>query len=128
MESATEVTITASRAAVWRILTDAKRYPPVLVDEDPIGYNVPFHKGLWLRAPYLPNGLVATLEDLLTTTDQRSKGFWRACDVYDPERAGRVTTGPEAEPVGTKHDTSLRANSAQGCTFGTDLSAGAKEP
>jgi hypothetical protein len=104
MESATEVTIPASRATVWRILTDAKRYPPVLVEEDPIGYNVPFRNDLWLRAPYLPNGLVATLADLLTTTDQRSKVFWRVCDVYDPERAGRVTTGRQRNGRGVRRE------------------------
>jgi hypothetical protein len=35
-----------------------------LVEEGPIGYDVPFGDGLWLRAPYVPNCSVTMLADL----------------------------------------------------------------
>ena len=64
------------------------------------GYvSVPL-EGLWLRAPYLHNGSVPSLADLLEKTAQRPTRFWRGYDVYDPgagrlrhERAGRRTLG-----------------------------------
>src|SRR3546814_3619367 len=42
-----------------------------LVEEDLIGYNPPFLDGLWLRAPYLPNGPVPTLRDPTEPPAQR---------------------------------------------------------
>ena len=36
-----------------------------LVEADPTGYVAPFLDGIWLRAPYLHNGSVPTLRDLL---------------------------------------------------------------
>ena len=47
--------------------------------------------GLWLRAPYLHNGSVPTLADLLEPVEQRPTQFWRGYDVYDPVRVGFVT-------------------------------------
>ena len=48
------------------------------------GYvSVPL-EGLWLRAPYLHNGSVPSLVDLLEKTDRRPKVFRRGYDVYDP--------------------------------------------
>lgn len=47
--------------------------------------------GLWLRAPYLHNGSVPTLRDLLEPAAQRPKSFHRGYDVYDPVRVGWVS-------------------------------------
>jgi hypothetical protein len=44
--------------------------------------------GLWLRAPYLHNGSVPTLRDLLEPSAQRPKKFYRGNDVYDPIKVG----------------------------------------
>ena len=56
------------------------------------GYvSVPL-EGLWLRAPYLHNGSVPSLVDLLEKTDRRPKLFRRGYDVYDPV-ARRVRVG-----------------------------------
>jgi hypothetical protein len=79
--------------------------------------------GLWLRAPYLHNGSVPTLRDLLTPPGERTKVFWRGYDVYDPVNVGFVTQGAEAERVGAKHDTSQRGGRNMGHVFGTNLSA-----
>lgn len=52
------------------------------------GYaNLPLD-GLWLRAPYLHNGSVPTLRDLLEPRAQRPKRFYRGNDLYDPKRVG----------------------------------------
>ena len=52
------------------------------------GYaNVPLD-GLWLRAPYLHNGSVPTLADLLEPPDRRPKQFVRGSDVIDPVKGG----------------------------------------
>ncbi len=110
-----------------RIVTDMGIERPGLVEEDLNGYDVPFLDGIWLRAPYLHNGSVPTLRDLLSPTDQRTKVFWRGYDVYDQANVGFVSQGPEAEHVGTKHDTALRGGRNIGHLFGTNLSAPDKD-
>ncbi|SEM95101.1 hypothetical protein SAMN05444354_12697 [Stigmatella aurantiaca] len=86
------------------------------------GYaNVPLD-GIWLRAPYLHNGSVPTLRDLLEPPDQRPKRFYRGYDVFDQENAGFVSTVAQE---GDRHfflfDVSLRGNSNGGHTYGVDL-------
>jgi mono/diheme cytochrome c family protein len=91
------------------------------------GYvNMPLD-GLWLRAPYLHNGSVATLSDLLRPPAERPQVFYRGYDVYDFVNAGFISTGPEAEANGLILDTRLPGNSNQGHIFGTALSPQEKE-
>jgi len=92
-----------------------------LVELDPVGYNVPHLDGIWLRAPYLHNGSVPTLRDLLRIPARRPRQFYRGYDVYDPVDVGFVSQGPEASAVGTLHDVSRKGNGNQGHEFGTDL-------
>lgn len=55
------------------------------------GYaNMPLD-GLWLRAPYLHNGSVPTLWDLLQPRIQRPSRFYRGYDVYDQRKVGFVS-------------------------------------
>jgi hypothetical protein len=84
------------------------------------GYaNAPLD-GLWLRGPYLHNGSVPTLADLLAPPDERPVSFLRASDVIDP-RGGFVT--PICEPeTGNCFDTRERGNSNAGHIYGTNLS------
>jgi mono/diheme cytochrome c family protein len=85
------------------------------------GYvNVPLD-GLWIRAPYLHNGSVPFLAELFETPDKRTKVFHRGLDVYDPQRMGFVSEGPEAERAGTIYDTSTEGNSNQGHLWGIEL-------
>jgi hypothetical protein len=85
------------------------------------GYvSVPL-EGLWLRAPYLHNGSVPTLADLLEKTERRPKLFRRGYDLFDPVRVGFVTTGREAERVGTVFDTAQPGGGNDGHLYGTDL-------
>ncbi|HXJ14220.1 MAG TPA: hypothetical protein VNH19_18235, partial [Candidatus Limnocylindrales bacterium] len=54
------------------------------------GYaNAPLD-GLWLRAPYLHNGSVPNLRELLEPASARTKTFYRGNDVYDPHNVGFV--------------------------------------
>jgi hypothetical protein len=79
--------------------------------------------GLWLRAPYLHNGSVPYLGELLERPEDRTRRFHRGYDVYDPERMGFVSEGAEARRVGTPFDVRETGNSNQGHLWGTDLSA-----
>jgi len=98
-----------------------------LVEEDLKGYIAPFLDGIWLKAPYLHNGSVPTLRDLLEPAAQRPKVFWRGYDVYDQTRVGFLSDTPEAQRVGTKLDTASKGGGNHGHEFGTALSAAEKD-
>jgi hypothetical protein len=91
------------------------------------GYASPPLDGIWLRAPYLHNGSVPSLFDLLEPPDRRPKLFWRGADLYDPERVGFVSSGPQAEGHGFRFDTSVPGNSNQGHLWGIELSPDEKK-
>jgi mono/diheme cytochrome c family protein len=77
--------------------------------------------GVWLRAPFLHNGSVPSLADLLEPPERRPKLFWRGYDVFDQGPVGFVSTGPEAERIGTRYDTAQPGNSNAGHLWGTAL-------
>jgi hypothetical protein len=98
---------------VWKLTHFVKRN----------GYvNVPL-EGLWLRGPYLHNGSVPTLADLLAEPAERPKVFFRGYDVLDPAKVGFVSQGPGAERIGFRYDTNITGNSNKGHLWGTTLSA-----
>jgi len=92
------------------------------------GYaNVPLD-GIWLRAPYLHNGSVPTLRDLLEVPDARPKVFYRGYDVYDPSKVGFVSN--VAEENGRhyfRYDVALPGNGNQGHLYGVDLTSAEKD-
>lgn len=80
------------------------------------GYaNAPLD-GLWMRAPYLHNGSVPTLDALLSPVAQRPKEFFRGCTDFDQVKVGFVCN------KGLKIDTTLKGNSNRGHEYGTALS------
>jgi hypothetical protein len=83
--------------------------------------------GLWLRAPYLHNGSVPNLTELLNPPAQRPKLFYRGYDVLDQEKVGFISQGPEAERVGFRFDVNGRGNSNAGHLWGTTLGAEEKK-
>jgi mono/diheme cytochrome c family protein len=94
------------------------------------GYaNAPLD-GLWLRAPYLHNGSVPTLWDLLQPAALRPKLFYRGNDLYDPRHLGFVADQPESQ--GRRlfaYDTRIPGNGNaghEGEAYGTTLSAADK--
>jgi mono/diheme cytochrome c family protein len=78
--------------------------------------------GVWLRAPYLHNGSVPNMRELLEQPERRSKVFYRGYDVYDQANMGFVSSGPQAQAEGFRYDTSVVGNSSQGHTYGAGLS------
>ena len=82
--------------------------------------------GIWIRAPYLHNGSVPDLAALLDPPAQRPTVFYRNYDVYDYDRVGFVTQGPDAQSVGWRFDTSERGNGNGGHVYGTNLPAAEK--
>lgn len=90
------------------------------------GYLAVSLEGLWLRAPYLHNGSVPSLTDLLEKPENRTQVFYRGYDVYDPQKVGFVSEGAEAE-LGFKYDTHIPGNSNQGHLYGMDLTSGDKK-
>jgi mono/diheme cytochrome c family protein len=89
------------------------------------GYvNLPLD-GLWLRAPYLHNGSVPTVRDLLEPAARRPRVFYRGGDLYDDARMGFVSDQPQEDgrPL-FKYYTGLAGNSNaghEGPVFGTTL-------
>lgn len=92
-----------------------------LVEETLIGYVAVHLDGLWLRAPYLHNGSVPSIQDLLNPVSQRPAAFYRGYDVYDVNKLGFVSEGASAEKSGTFYDTSVKGNRNVGHEFGVDL-------
>jgi hypothetical protein len=82
--------------------------------------------GIWLRAPYLHNGSVPTIEALLEPAADRPTVFYRGYDVYMPNQMGFVDAGPDAERNGFRYDTTAPGNGNgghEGAAYGTTLSA-----
>ena len=78
--------------------------------------------GVWLLGPYLHNGSVPSLLDLLTPPSARPVDFYRGLDLFDPQRVGFVSTGAKAAAEGFRFDTTQTGNGNGGHLYGTDLS------
>ncbi len=83
--------------------------------------------GIWLRAPYLHNGSVPNLHDLLEPVERRTKVFYRGYDVYDPRNVGFETLSEQARRARFRFDTGERGNGNQGHLYGADLPARQKD-
>ncbi|MDP9253711.1 MAG: hypothetical protein M3O66_02030, partial [Verrucomicrobiota bacterium] len=68
------------------------------------GYvNLPLD-GIWLRAPYLHNGSVPTLRDLLNPSNERPTIFYRGYDVFDQTKVGFVSEVGKFDDYGRSKD------------------------
>ena len=87
--------------------------------------------GIWLRAPYLHNGSVPNLRELLEPSSARSKSFYRGNDVYDTENVGFIANIPaQGGRRLFPFDTSKTGNGNfghEGRAYGTNLSADEKK-
>lgn len=81
--------------------------------------------GLWLRAPYLHNGSVPTLEDLLLPPHERPRKYYRGSDVVDRRQVGFLhqPDDPQARKDGYLYDVTVKGNSNLGHDYGTELPA-----
>ena len=79
-------------------------------------YWAPSLAGVWARSPYLHNGSVRTMSELLTSPEARAKSFHRGSRVYDPSQMGYTDEGAYVL------DTTSPGSSNAGHNYGTDLS------
>ncbi len=92
--------------------------------------------GLWLRAPYLHNGSVPTLRDLLNPPEERPVAFVRGNDTLDPVNGGFRAEACDPEvyfgpffcfDTRQKDGGPDRGNRNIGHLYGTDLPADEKD-
>jgi len=76
--------------------------------------------GVWARSPYLHNGSVRTMQQLLMSPDDRAKAFHRGSRAFDEKEMGYTDEGTYVL------DTSASGNSNSGHNYGTKLSADQK--
>lgn len=81
------------------------------------GYLAPLLDAVWLRAPYLHNGSVPNLRELLKPPAERPRMYQRGCDIYDQANLGFVCEARE----GFRYDTSVTGNGNAGHEYGTNL-------
>ena len=79
-------------------------------------YWSPSLAGVWARSPYLHNGSVRTLQELLAPPAARAKTFHRGSRVYDPAQMGYTDDGAYVL------DTTAAGSSNTGHDYGTGLS------
>jgi mono/diheme cytochrome c family protein len=89
------------------------------------GYaNMPLD-GIWLRAPYLHNGSVPNLRELLEPSSTRTTVFYRGNDVFDPQNVGFVSNvATQGGQEFYRFETAQRGNGNQGhegLEYGTEL-------
>lgn len=98
----------------------AQLEPATVIFRTTAGYASRPIDGVWATAPYLHNGSVPTLYDLLLPESQRPKTFLTGSREFDPKKVGYVSDG--AAGAGFLFDTSLSGNHNTGHTYGTTLS------
>jgi hypothetical protein len=86
----------------------------------PLKYRARPLNGIWAMAPYLHNGSVPSLHDLLLPPDQRPKKFYVGNWEFNPEIVGYEMKTQSQDAF--EYDTSQRGNSNAGHVYGTDLS------
>jgi len=116
MTAQAEITSTAL-SKVITVEGSTTNSPPI------VGYESRSLSGIWATAPYLHNGSVPNLFELLWP-DLRESTFYVGSHVYDPEKAGFVT---EKLPGSVQFDTSQPGNSNKGHTYGSTLSPGDRD-
>jgi len=116
-----EVGFSRDRLANWRQKTAMQPGPERRGrSEDAARYRVPNLDGIWLRAPYLRDGSVPSLRDLLTPPAQRPKAFRAGCDVFDPVKVGFKACG-EGETAARAPAADPKDGDSPAHSFGTDL-------
>jgi hypothetical protein len=71
--------------------------------------------GIWARSPYLHNGSVPTLRDLLEPVSNRPAKWYRGSDIFDTKKVGYRYDGYGSAPEDFfVYDTSVPGNSNRG--------------
>jgi len=81
--------------------------------------------GIWATAPFLHNGSVPNLDELLKAPEQRARTFCVGTANFDPKLVGYPALTDSSQSCGSqsKLDTSLPGNRNIGHNYGTNLSA-----
>jgi hypothetical protein len=87
--------------------------------QDGIAYKMRPLNGVWATPPYLHNGSVPTVHDLLSPVDERPKKFYLGNREYDPAKLGYKT---DEFTNGFLFDTSIRGNANTGHEFRKEYS------
>lgn len=92
--------------------------PPDCGPDDPLmAYKGRPLDGIWATAPYLHNGSVANLYEILLPEEERMKEFYVGSQNFDPENVGFETKkGPDTSLL----DTSKPGNSNTGHIYGNN--------
>jgi hypothetical protein len=77
--------------------------------------------GIWATPPFLHNGSVRNIYELLSPVSQRAQKFWVGLDDFDPVRLG---LGAKSNNMGFMMDTSITGNSNSGHEFNSTSGAG----
>ena len=83
-------------------------------------YWAPDLAGVWARAPYLHNGSMRTMQELLTSPGERETRWHRGTRQYDVTALGYTDEGDYV------FDSTGPGNSKAGHNYGTQLTAGEK--
>lgn len=83
-----------------------------------LGYKARPLDGIWATAPYLHNGSVPNLYELLLPASERSQSFTVGNNEYDPHNVGYVTTGGGFELVTRQGNAVIEGDSNAGHEYG----------
>jgi hypothetical protein len=89
-------------------------YRPNII-QAPLAYMARPHSGVWALAPYLHNGSVPNLYQLLSPREERENVFYVGHTEFDPLNVGFVTQ--KKTRANFKFDTKLPGNSNAGHEF-----------
>jgi len=109
----------AEKAALIGYRIKAPGLPPYR-PKNLVAYKARPISGIWATAPYLHNGSVPNLHELLLPPAERVTVFDVGSYAFDAEAVGYVT---ERQDQSFRFDTRLPGNSNAGHDYGTDLTA-----
>ncbi|MBL4633017.1 MAG: hypothetical protein JKY56_04050 [Kofleriaceae bacterium] len=113
--------------ATGTIRLESRKCIPAMPDGEScsgtVGYKSRPLNGIWATAPFLHNGSVPSLWELLLPVDKRSKTFILGSRVYDPVNVGFTMDQPIQADTYTPFvfDVSKLGNANTGHTYGTTL-------
>ena len=98
-----------ARAEACKAFKDDPKDPKMVYKGRPL-------QGIWATAPFLHNGSVPSLWEILLPPDQRSKTFYTGTREFDPKHVGYETD--KSDDNSFQFDTSLPGNNNTGHDYG----------
>ncbi|BFM13486.1 di-heme-cytochrome C peroxidase [Simiduia litorea] len=112
-------------SALWQGFLSMHSVADAPVDPQPLYYKARPLSGIWASAPYLHNGSVMSLADMLNPPEQRTREFSVGKVEFDPINVGLSTQVLDPNQVSV-FNTELYGNSNAGHRFGTALASADK--